>query len=139
MSLAVENTIPVVEPLAEAGADDALFVQLMEKFQAFQEEAAVEHFAAGGVYVKILRMNKGWAARQHTHHYDHLTVVAHGSVAVRVDGNVAYYDAPTAVVVKADKQHDFIAMEDGTICLCVHKVRDEETIDEFVKIPWKES
>lgn len=131
----VENTIPVINAID--GTDSELFDALMNQFKEFPP-AEVEHFCAGGVYVKIMRMEKGWAARQHSHHYDHLTVLAHGSVAVKVDGKVDYYDAPTAIMVRADKQHNFIATKDGTVCLCIHKVRDEETIDGFVKTPWKE-
>lgn len=133
----LENTVTVLDLEKVLATDVALFDHLMESFEP-KGEAEVEHFAAGGVYVKIMRMNKSDAARQHTHNYDHLTVVAAGEVAVKFEDNmIGYYTAPTAIVVKADKQHEFIATRDGTVCLCVHKVRDEETVDDFVKIPWR--
>jgi quercetin dioxygenase-like cupin family protein len=63
----------------------------------------------------------------HTHNYDHLTLLAHGSVRVDVDGNITEFKAPHMIYVKAGKSHFIEALEDGTVAYCVHALRNAET------------
>lgn len=74
----------------------------------------------------------GDANEGHVHNYDHITLLAYGSVRVHVEGNTTEFKAPQMIYVKAGKSHFIEALEDGTVAYCVHALRDkdsEEIID----------
>ena len=61
----------------------------------------------------------------HTHNFDHLTLLAHGSVKAVVDGKETVFKAPHMIYIRADVVHEFTALEDNTVAFCIHAVRDE--------------
>lgn len=73
-------------------------------------------------FVKAGDANEG-----HTHNYDHMTLLAAGSVAVHVDGKTTNFVAPQMIFIKAGKSHYIEALEDNTIAYCVHALRDKNT------------
>jgi hypothetical protein len=61
----------------------------------------------------------------HTHHFDHVTLLAKGSVSVEVEGHPAkVFTAPTFIVIKKEHKHKFTALEDQTLYYCVFALRD---------------
>ena len=68
----------------------------------------------------------------HKHTFDHTTLLANGSVKVTVNGQESYYSAPAIIFIHADNQHDITAMEDNTVCFCIHAVRDGEKVEDIV-------
>lgn len=61
----------------------------------------------------------------HTHHFDHVTLLAKGRVLVKVEGYPAKeFSAPTFIVIKKEHKHCFTALEDGTLYYCVFALRD---------------
>lgn len=73
-------------------------------------------------FVKAGDKNEG-----HEHNYDHMTLLATGSVAVHVNGQTTNFIAPHMIFIKAGKQHYIEALEDNTIAYCVHALRDKDT------------
>lgn len=71
----------------------------------------------------------GDANEGHVHNYDHITLLAHGSVRVHVEGNTTDFKAPQMIYVKAGKSHFIEALEDGTVAYCVHALRDKDSED----------
>lgn len=74
----------------------------------------------------------GDANEGHVHNYDHITLLAHGSVRVHVDDKTTDFKAPHMIYIQAGKSHFIEALEDGTVAYCVHALRDantEEIID----------
>jgi hypothetical protein len=63
----------------------------------------------------------------HTHHFDHVTLLAKGRVRVEVEGYPAKeFVAPTFIVIKKEHKHRFTALEDDTLYYCVFALRDVE-------------
>jgi hypothetical protein len=61
----------------------------------------------------------------HTHHFDHVTLLARGKVLVEVDGCEAKeFTAPTFIVIKKEHKHKFTALQNGTLYYCVFALRD---------------
>ena len=61
----------------------------------------------------------------HKHHFDHVTLVARGSVLCEVEGcEPKEFKAPTFIVIKKDDLHKFTALEDDTVFYCVFALRD---------------
>ena len=81
--------------------------------------------------------NKGDTENGHKHTFDHATQVSHGSVLVEVlddTGNVTssrVFESPTMVFIDKDKYHRLIALEDQTVCSCIHAIKttDGEIVD----------
>jgi mannose-6-phosphate isomerase-like protein (cupin superfamily) len=65
----------------------------------------------------------------HTHQFDHLTLLAKGRLQVTVEGNVSEFSAPTMIYIKADKNHELVALEADTVAYCIHALHDKETGD----------
>jgi hypothetical protein len=62
----------------------------------------------------------------HYHHFDHVTLLAVGSVKVEVEGHdPKEFHAPTFIVIKKEHKHKFTALTDGVVYYCVFALRDE--------------
>jgi quercetin dioxygenase-like cupin family protein len=82
---------------------------------------------AGNVFVKWMHFDKGGQVmRGHKHTYDHVTLLAAGSVKAECEGMVVEYKAPQLIITRAGKLHGFTALEDKTIVACVHALRDDD-------------
>jgi hypothetical protein len=61
----------------------------------------------------------------HQHKFDHVTLLARGSVRVEVDGyEPKEYTAPTFMIMRKDKNHKMTATSPDTIYYCVFALRD---------------
>lgn len=70
----------------------------------------------------------------HQHAFDHVSLLVSGRVRVEVEGvEPKEFSAPTFIVVRKDKNHKFIALEDNVCWYCVFALRDHngEPIDEL--------
>jgi quercetin dioxygenase-like cupin family protein len=65
----------------------------------------------------------------HTHTFDHLTLLAAGKLQVTVDGVISEFTAPYMIYIRADKNHELVALVDETVAYCIHAVRGEKTDD----------
>lgn len=68
----------------------------------------------------------------HAHTYDHVTLLGHGSVRVTVEGVSKEFKAPQILVITKDKQHDLVALEDDTVCYCIHGIRDGNGVEDII-------
>lgn len=83
---------------------------------------------AGNLWLRQMHFkNAGDANEGHVHEYDHLTLLAYGSVRVHVNGETTDFKAPQMVFIQKGKSHFIEALEDGTIAYCVHALRDKDT------------
>ena len=71
-------------------------------------------------------VKKGDTEQGHTHTYDHLTLLAHGSLKVTVEGDVTEFTAPHMIYIAKDKRHLLEALEDNTVAYCIHALRDPD-------------
>lgn len=75
-------------------------------------------------FVKAGDQNEG-----HEHNFDHVTLLAKGSVEVDVEGNKSTFTAPHMILIIAGKRHFLKALEDDTVAYCVHALRDKDTAE----------
>jgi hypothetical protein len=62
----------------------------------------------------------------HYHNFDHVTLLAVGSVVVEIEGNKPKeFHAPTFIVIDKNNKHKFTALTDGVVYYCVFALRDE--------------
>jgi quercetin dioxygenase-like cupin family protein len=83
------------------------------------------------MFVRQMEFQKaGDAELGHKHAFDHLTLLAKGSLRVTCDGEVTDFKAPMMIFIRADQQHELVALEDDTVAYCIHGLRgDNQTGD----------
>jgi quercetin dioxygenase-like cupin family protein len=95
--------------------------------------------ALSNVYSRLMHfLKKGDVENGHKHTYDHATLVSSGSVLVEVLDEFTKepissktFISPSMVFIHKDKIHRLTALEDNTVCSCIHAIRtiDEEIVD----------
>jgi mannose-6-phosphate isomerase-like protein (cupin superfamily) len=91
----------------------------------------IQHYFSSGVYVKETRIPAGFVLVQHAHKYDHLSILASGSVELVVDGVKSVVHAPGCFTIAAGKHHGIKSLTD-VVWYCVHATdcTDENEVDE---------
>lgn len=85
------------------------------------------------VFVRQMNFqNAGDIEHGHTHTFDHLTLLAKGSLSVNVNGNVSTYTAPMMIFIKADIEHELTALENDTVAYCIHALRELDNSDDIL-------
>ncbi len=84
----------------------------------------VEKITVDGVFILHAHIPKADSlVPQHSHVYDHTTIVAAGRVKVWEDNVlIDEFAAPASILIKAGTKHEFRTLEDDTVLLCVHNV-----------------
>ena len=93
--------------------------------QVINKDVEIEHYFAGGVYAKQMRIGKNCKIPTHRHVYDHLSVLAQGRVRVTVSKITQEYTAPAAIEIKKDLVHTIEALED-TVWYCIHATEETD-------------
>lgn len=98
---------------------------------ADEQPHGVEISIADDVFVKQMVIAKtGTLVPQHTHTWDHLSMLAIGKVRVWKDGKYdGDYTAPMAIMIKAGVAHKFLSLVDNTIIYCIHNIAHSGSID----------
>ena len=65
----------------------------------------------------------------HSHPFDHLTLLATGSMRLTVDGVATNFNAPHMIYIQKNKKHELVALENDTLAFCIHGLRDKSTGD----------
>lgn len=76
--------------------------------------------------------NAGDIEHGHTHPFDHLTLLASGALRVTVNGNATDFKAPHMIYIKAEHNHQLVALEDNTVAYCIHALRDGNGVDDIL-------
>ena len=68
----------------------------------------------------------------HKHTFDHLTLLASGSLRVVVDGKESEFKAPHLMWIDKDKIHELTALEDNTVAACINGIRDGDGVADLI-------
>jgi homogentisate 1,2-dioxygenase len=82
------------------------------------------------VFVKMHLFNHvGDTHEGHAHAFDHITLLATGSVNMVHDNGQAEYKAPHLIVTPKGIKHQFTALEPNTLFCCIHAIREKDELD----------
>lgn len=82
------------------------------------------------VFVKLHKfLNTGDTHEGHSHTFDHITLLATGSVLMKHDNGEQVYKAPHLIVTPKGITHQFTALEPNTMFCCIHAIREENDIN----------
>jgi quercetin dioxygenase-like cupin family protein len=83
------------------------------------------------VFVKMHLFNHAGDTHEgHAHMFDHITLLAAGSVKMVHDRGEAEYKAPHLIVTPKGIKHQFTALEPNTVFCCIHAIRDGDGVDD---------
>lgn len=83
---------------------------------------------ADGVWIKQMLIPKPYdIVPQHSHTYDHISLLAKGSIRAWKDGEFyGDFTAPEGIFIAAGVKHIFQALEPETIIYCIHNTHGED-------------
>lgn len=110
------------------------------------KQPEISIFAVSNVYSRIMHFKKaGDIELGHYHTYDHGTLISSGSIQLDIlsdDSSIIeskIIKSPQMILIRKDKRHRLTALEDNTVAVCIHALRDVEgellpveTLDEVV-------
>lgn len=89
---------------------------------------------ADNVFVKMMSFPlKGMTHAGHSHTFDHVTLLATGSVRMVHDNGEAIYTAPHLIITPKGIVHRFDVLEPNTTLCCIHAVRDGDGVDDVAE------
>jgi len=92
--------------------------------------ATIQLGCVANLFSRMMHFEKAGDIEQgHTHQFDHLTLLATGSLKVTVDGNISEFKSPHMIYIKADKTHELVALEDNTVAYCIHALRTKDNTE----------
>jgi quercetin dioxygenase-like cupin family protein len=83
------------------------------------------------VFVRMMHFKEvGDIERGHTHDFDHVTLVANGTIELTVNPDTdqaitVSFTAPQLIFIAKDKVHQLKALQPNTVACCIHGLRDE--------------
>lgn len=80
---------------------------------------AILHHFAGAVYAKETHIPAGLILVQHKHNYDHLSILASGTVVLDVGGVQSELTGPQCLTIRAGVHHGVKAITD-VLWYCIH-------------------
>ena len=95
----------------------------------------VHHFGAG-VYAKEAVILAGQMLMQHAHKFDHLSILAQGTVELVIGDKTEVLHAPVCITIKAGVHHGVKCLSDA-VWFCIHATdcTDVSNIDEILIAP----
>jgi len=100
----------------------------------------IEHYFGAGVYAKETRIPAGNVLVQHKHKFDHLSILASGSIELMVDDERKIVHAPACLTIEANKHHGVKSLTD-VVWYCIHSTdcTDTNEIDEVLIVAGDEA
>ena len=82
------------------------------------------------LFVKTYAITEaGTIMPQHAHTYDHVSLLAFGSMRVVADGvMLGDYHAPKGILIKAGVKHTMMTLTDNVVFACIHALHGTDDI-----------
>jgi len=87
----------------------------------------VEFAIDDSIFIKQMLLERaGTYVPQHSHKYDHTSMLAVGSLRAWKDGALlGDFKAPVPISIKAGCKHTFMSLEPNTVVYCIHNISRE--------------
>src|SRR5216683_1544851 len=104
---------------------------LPDNFVKLEQPEIVDFETIDHVSINVMRIQKALSfVPQHSHTYEHGTLLAKGAVWVWLDGHLdKQYRAPCLIRIRAGVKHLFQTLEDDTILACIHNTMRKEIVE----------
>lgn len=104
---------------------------MMDYVRAPEQPYGVEIKMSDDVFIKQMAIPRaGTIVPQHSHAYDHTSMLAVGSIRVWEDDVLrGDFHAPTGLLIRAGTKHRFESLVDNTVVYCIHNVSRTGDVD----------
>lgn len=90
----------------------------------------IKHHFSGREYAKQMTLPARHYAETHSHNFDHLSILARGTVIVTIDGAEETHVGPACLTIRAGQVHRIEALTDSVwFCVHAHEGNDPATVD----------
>jgi len=91
----------------------------------------VEFTIQDNIFIKQMLLKRiGTFVPQHSHSYEHASMLAYGSVRVwQNDELVGDFKAPVPINIPAGVKHTFMNLEPNTVVYCIHNIERTGVVD----------
>ena len=91
----------------------------------------IDMLMVSNVFFRTMTFKKAGdsSGKMHKHVYDHVNLLAQGSIELEVNGEKTVYTAPSYIFIDRDHFHKMTALEDNTVSICIHAIRDDDSGD----------
>jgi len=99
----------------------------------------IKHHFSSGLYAKETHIPANHWLVQHAHNFDHLSILAEGTVELLADGQSQVISAPACLTIPAGTHHGVRSLTD-VVWYCLHATEytDVDDIDEKLTKPINE-
>ncbi len=84
------------------------------------------------VWTRMIQFDKDDIEEAHEHQFDHFTLLATGKLQINVEGRESVFEAPHMILIRAKKVHEYKALEDNTIAVCIHSLDPDIKAGEII-------
>jgi hypothetical protein len=83
------------------------------------------------IFIKEMHVPRaGTVIPQHSHKYDHTSMLALGAVRVWEDGELmGDFNSPAGILIKAGVKPTFLSLVDETIVYCIHNLARSNAVE----------
>jgi hypothetical protein len=74
----------------------------------------------------------GSTSTAHVYAYDHLLLLAQGSLQIEVNSQLTHFTAPRMIYIQAGQPHQLTALTDNVLTYSIHGLRDSAVSDDIV-------
>jgi quercetin dioxygenase-like cupin family protein len=99
--------------------------------RAPNQPVSVEIKLTDDLFVKTAAVaDAGTIIPTHAHRYDHITLLAYGSMRVEADGVVlGDYTGPVGILIRAGVKHTMTTLTDGVVFACIHALHGTDGVE----------
>ncbi len=91
-------------------------------------QTLVEFKTVDGMFIKSIFLPRKGLYPQHSHAFDHTSLLARGAVNLWKENEVLFYVAPAIIWIEKEVKHKFQTLEDETLIYCLHNLNGEEQV-----------
>jgi hypothetical protein len=95
------------------------------------EPVSTEIKLTADLFIKTAQLAKaGTPVLQHAHKYDHVTLLAYGSMRVWADDEMlGDYTGPVGILIRAHVRHRMVTLTDGVVFCCIHALHGTDAVE----------
>ena len=98
---------------------------------AANQPVSIEIKLTDDLFVKTATVaDAGTIIPTHAHRYDHITLLAYGSMRIVAgDEMLGDFTGPVGVLIKAGVKHTMTTLTDGVVFACIHALRGTDGVE----------
>jgi len=95
-------------------------------------ECNIQESCVSNIYVRLIHFKNNGNTESIKYPFDHIALLSDGKVKIVAEGISKEFCSPALIFVKKDLIHELIALEDNTVVLSIHGIRDGNRVEDVI-------